>query len=193
MHRSKDRLVRSGGDVVRRRHVARRRHSARGSWTLVVLLILFSTASSAQRDIPPSEHRRDLIGKRFDARVVRVGDGDTFEVQLTNERRRLRVRLQGVDAPEQGEVFGREATALLRRLLVNKTVNIDGRDMDRYGRLVARVTIDGQDASTVLIRAGLACHAYVRDQTLAREEAQARAAQTGFWARSAQRPACTRR
>ncbi len=123
----------------------------------------------AQRDIPPSEHRRDLIGKTFDARVVRVGDGDTFDVQLPRESRRLRVRLIGVDAPEQGEVFGRESTTFRRTLLVDHTVRIEGRDMDRYGRLVARVTIIGNDASTMLIRAGLACHAYARDATLARE------------------------
>lgn len=160
---------------------------------ILIALLTAGTLLAAQRDLPPSEHRRDLIGTRFDARVVRVGDGDTFEVQLPNEKRRLRVRLQGVDAPEQGEVFGRESTAFLRRLLVDKTVRIDGRDMDRYGRLIARVAVDGQDASTALLRAGLACHAYFRDPALAREEAQARAAQAGFWARSAQKPNCVKR
>jgi endonuclease YncB( thermonuclease family) len=121
---------------------------------------------------------------------VRVGDGDTFDVQMAGDRRRLRIRLQGVDAPEQDEVFGRESTAFLRRLLVNKTVRIDGRDMDRYGRLVARVDVEGQDASTTLIRAGMACHAYAPDAALAREESQARANRAGFWARPGPRPRC---
>ena len=161
--------------------------------TALVIAVLCLGCAADQRDVPRSEHRRELIGRQFEARVVRVGDGDTFDVQLRGETRRLRVRLQGVDAPEQNEVFAREATAFLRRLLVDRTVQIDGRDMDRYGRLVARVTIDGQDASTVLVRAGLACHAYARDAALAREESQAKAAGAGFWAQTSPRPRCVRR
>jgi micrococcal nuclease len=161
---------------------------------LIALTLLTPPASAlTQRDIPPSEHRRDLIGKTFDARVLRIGDGDTFDVQIPREKGRLRIRLQGVDAPEQDEVFGRESATFLRRLLINKTVRIDGRDMDRYGRLVARVTVDGQDASTALIRAGMACHAYFPDRALAREESLARAARAGFWARTNPRPRCVSR
>jgi endonuclease YncB( thermonuclease family) len=96
----------------------------------------------------------------------------------------LRIRLEGIDAPEQDEISGRESTIFTRKLLVNQTVRISGRDMDRYGRLVARVTVNGQDASTVIVRAGLACHAYARDAALAREESIARAARAGFWAKT---------
>lgn len=162
--------------------------------TISLLLLVNLTAPiSAQRDIPRSQHRRDLIGRQFEARVVRVGDGDTFEVQLNGEIRRLRIRLQGVDAPELNEVFGRESTGFLRKLLADRVVRIDGRDMDRYGRLVARVTVNGEDVSTVLIRAGLACHAYVRDQALEREEGAARTVGAGFWAKGTPRPRCASR
>lgn len=171
----------------------RSRWSRAFALSIALALLTLPAGAFAQRDIPPSEHRRDLIGKTFDARVMRVGDGDTFDVQIPRAKGRLRIRLQGVDAPEQDEVFGRESAIFLRRLLVNKTVRIDGRDMDRYGRLVARVTVDGQDASTALIRAGMACHAYVPDKALAREESLARAAKTGFWARSNPRPRCVTR
>ena len=146
-----------------------------------------------QRDLPPSQHRRELIGKVFDARVVRVGDGDSFEVQLQGETRRLRVRLEGVDAPELDEVFGRESTTFLRGLIADRHVRITGRDMDRYGRLVARVLVNGQDASTAVLRAGLACHAYARDSALAGEEHRARSAGVGFWGRTAAKPRCAGR
>jgi endonuclease YncB( thermonuclease family) len=168
---------------------------ARGRLWIALTVLLSTTApptASAQRDLPVSEHRRELIGKQFDARVLRVGDGDTFDVQLPRDDRRLRIRLQGVDAPEIDEVFGREATSYLRKLLVGRTVRVDGRDMDRYGRLVARVTVDGQDTSTVMIRAGLACQAYARDPALAQVESQARAARAGFWAAS-RKPRCVGR
>ena len=172
---------------------------AADAWRMVALVTLAAVVSvgldtrAAQRDLPPSQHRRNLVGTQFDARVVRVADGDTFEVQIKGETRRLRIRLEGVDAPELNENYGREATVFMRTFIANRVVHVNGRDMDRYGRLVARVTIDGRDASTALVRAGLACHAYVRDAALEREEARARAAQVGFWARSATRPRCVSR
>jgi endonuclease YncB( thermonuclease family) len=163
-----------------------------GATTLALASIL-PIAVAAQRDLPPSQHRRDLIGKHFDARVVRVGDGDTFDVQIAGETRRLRIRLEGIDAPELSEAYGRESTTYLRTLVIDQMVRIVGRDMDRYGRLVARVSVQGRDASTAMLRAGLACHAYARDAALAREESQAQAAGVGFWARSAKKPRCVAR
>jgi endonuclease YncB( thermonuclease family) len=133
---------------------------------------------------------RDLVGRTFDARVVRVADGDTLEAIPAGESRAIRIRLQGVDAPEQGEPFSREATALVRTLLFDRRVQVSGRDVDRFGRLVARVTASGTDASVALVRAGLACHAYVRDPALASDESRARAAGAGFWAGAAPKPAC---
>jgi endonuclease YncB( thermonuclease family) len=146
-----------------------------------------------QRSTPPSQQRHDLIGQQIDARIVRIADGDTLEAIPAGESRRVRIRLQGVDAPELGEVFGRESMAYLRKLLSDQQVRVHGRDIDRYGRLVARVIVGGRDASVALLRAGLACHAYARDATLAREESQARAAGAGFWSQNAPKPRCTTR
>ena len=70
---------------------------------------------------------------------------------------------------------------------------IEGRDVDRYGRLVARVSVRGEDASTALLTAGLACHyvKYSSDVTLANAEAEARRHGRGFWGRGADKPRCT--
>jgi hypothetical protein len=81
---------------------------------------------------------------------------------------------------------------MLRMLVFDQRVRVEGRDRDRYGRLVARVSSGGKDASIELVRAGLACHAYVRDSALAAEEAQARSSRRGFWS-AANRPACVER
>jgi endonuclease YncB( thermonuclease family) len=160
---------------------------------VVAILVLGAVGVlSAQRGTSGTG-RRDLVGKQIDARVVRVADGDTLEAIPVGEQRPIRIRLQGVDAPELGEVFSGDAIALLRTLVFDQRVRVSGRDMDRYGRLVARVTITGQDASAALVRAGLACHSYSRDAALAREESQARAAGAGFWARTAKKPQCVER
>jgi len=53
-------------------------------------------------------------------------------------------QLQGIDAPELGEVFGREAQTFRRSFVAAQEVRVSGRDIDRYGRLVARVSNGGQ-------------------------------------------------
>ena len=44
----------------------------------------------------------------FAAKVVGVSDGDTLTV-LTAEKRQVKVRLHGIDAPETGQDFGSRA------------------------------------------------------------------------------------
>lgn len=158
---------------------------------LLLAAVASGVASSAREQ--PRANFRDLVGREFDARVVRVADGDTLEALPAGESRPIRIRLQGVDTPEQGEVFSREALLFLRTLVFDQQVKVRGRDVDRYNRLVARVVIDGTDTSIALVRAGLACHAYAYDAALAREEAQARGSGVGFWAATAKQPACVSR
>jgi endonuclease YncB( thermonuclease family) len=159
---------------------------------ILFLLMAVSVGGSAQRGKSVTG-RHDLVGRDFDARVARVADGDTIEATPSGEQRPVRIRLQGIDAPELGEVFGRESLTHLRLLMVDQIVRVSGRDMDRYGRLVARVTVKGQDASVAMLRAGLACHAYARDASLAREESAARSAGMGFWSATVPKPRCVTR
>ena len=111
----------------------------------------------------------------------------------TGDRQPLRVRLEGVDAPELGESFSREAQLFLRQLVLDKRVNVSGRDVDRYGRLVARLLVAGQDASQAMLAAGLACQRFATDSVLAAAESQARAGGVGFWAATATKPQCVAR
>ena len=55
---------------------------------------------------------------------------------------------------------------------------------DRYGRTVARVRCDGQDASEQLVRSGMAWvfDRYVTDRSLYPLQDEARAARRGLWA-----------
>ena len=57
------------------------------------------------------------------------------------------------------------------------------KEKDRYGRLVARVRINGKDVSLELVKAGLAWHykEYSSDPTLSGAERQARAEGLGVW------------
>ncbi len=151
---------------------------------LLALAFVASTVGSAQN--------RDLVGARFDARVVAVIDGDTVDAIPAGEKRAIRVRLDGVDAPERGEAFSDKARVFVRVLLFDQSVRVEGRSVDRYGRLVARIVAAGKDASVELASAGLACHytRYSSDLVLASAQADARRAGRGFWSSNASKPRC---
>lgn len=120
--------------------------------------------------------------ERFSGKVVGVADGDT--VSVLRDGRAVRVRLEGIDCPEKGQDFSQRAKQFTSDLTFGKEVTVDVRDLDRYGRLVARVFVGGEDVSVALVEAGLAWHftKYSRDPELARAELAGRMAKRGLWA-----------
>src|SRR5512132_197865 len=86
--------------------------------------------------LPAAQVERVLPGK-----VTRVIDGDTIDVLLSTGL--IRVRLQGVDAPERDQPGGREAQQWLRRRLIDHAVQLEPISQDRYERMVAIVHVDG--------------------------------------------------
>src|SRR5262245_11873990 len=135
-----------------------------------------------------------FVNKRFTAHVVNVVDGDTVVV-LIPPSRRIRVRLQGVDTPEAGEPFSQQARTFTRVLMFDRDVDVSGKEIDRYDRLVARVVVDNADASEAIIAAGLGCtfRRYLTDASLEAAQDRARKAHLGFWVASAKQPACVAR
>lgn len=124
----------------------------------------------------------------YAALCIDVVDGDTLEVVRAEER--ITIRLFGVDAPEWEQPFGREAARAARRLLDDRRVIVEPRDVDRLGRTVARVRVGGKDAGLELVRAGMAWHftRFSSERALSEAEAEARAAGRGLWSGEAPTP-----
>lgn len=124
----------------------------------------------------------------FDARVVRVFDGDTVEVVREpgpegGRTERLRIRLHGIDAPERGQPWNRRAREALAARTLGKTVRINAVETDRYGRTVGEMYADDVCVGCELVREG---HVWVYrrftdDRVLLALEADARAARRGLW------------
>jgi len=129
------------------------------------------------------------------AEVTAVVDGDTIAVDTAGGS--ARVRLIGIDTPEigrdgePGDCYAEEARDFLDALLYGKTVELVGdptqADVDRYGRLLRHVLVDGQSAALAALTAG-AGYEYTYDAPYAdyqahREaESAAEAAGAGLWA-----------
>jgi len=118
----------------------------------------------------------------FEARCVKVYDGDTIEV-MAGGPTSLRVRLHAIDSPEKGQPFSNAARKRTRELVEGKRVRVEVRDRDRYDRLVARIYIDDRDLSKQLISEGLAWHytRYSSELALGKAQREARKARRGLW------------
>jgi endonuclease YncB( thermonuclease family) len=117
----------------------------------------------------------------FEAKVIAVYDGDTITVR-TDET--IKIRLEGIDAPELKQPFGQASKQALSGLVFGQTVTVKPGKKDRYGRLLARVEIGGKDASLTMVETGMA-HWYEqdakRDTQLQSAQAQAKTARRGLW------------
>lgn len=78
-------------------------------------------------------------------KVEQVFDGDSFLVTGWNwaGKEGKGVRIANIDAPERGEPGYEEAKRRLTQLILGKMVGLDTKAIDKYGRLVADVYVDG--------------------------------------------------
>ena len=137
--------------------------------------ILFLAIGQARAD--------SLTGK-----VVAVADGDTITV-LTAEKKQERIRFQGIDAPERAQAFGNVSKENLASLVFGKQVVVEYAKRDKYGRIVGKVLVEGQDINLEQLKAGLAWfYKYYENElsaadrkSYAEAETAARAAKRGLW------------
>jgi len=117
--------------------------------------------------------------------VVKVYDGDSLRVKKGNGF--VEVRLYGIDAPEHGQPYADRARRFARSRLLKKTVTIEPRDVDRYGRVVALVKSQGSLVNRELVARGLAWvyPRYCLEQPLCgemrKDQDKARRRRWGLW------------
>lgn len=118
-----------------------------------------------------------LVGK-----VVSVADGDTLTV-LVQGNRQVKVRLAQVDAPERGQPHGTRSRQALAELAFQATVTVQVKEIDRYGRTVGTVFVDGRDVNAELVRRGAAWvyARYATDPALYELQSQAQRDGRGLW------------
>jgi endonuclease YncB( thermonuclease family) len=83
-------------------------------------------------------------------------DGDTVVLVREGQREPVRVRIDGIDAPETCQSGGSEARDALIRLALRKSVQVLDRGQDSYGRQIGRLSVDGVDLGAEMVRSGMA-------------------------------------
>ena len=122
------------------------------------------------------------------ATVTNAVDGDTIDLDVG-----LRIRLLLVDAPEttkgKHDCYGLEASRYTADTLVGQPVALgyDTQCLDRYGRTLAYVAVDGRDFNAELVSNGYACVEYIAPDGMSRRqqfedlESVAKTNRVGVW------------
>lgn len=118
------------------------------------------------------------------AKVIRVIDGDTIEVQIKESKET--VRLLGIDTPERGEGLYQEAKEFLQ-ITQNQTIELlrDWDDEGKYYRKLRYVFYNNRNLNIELVELGLA-EVFMEDRLIyenkfLRAEEYAKENQLGIW------------
>ena len=118
--------------------------------------------------------------------VAEVIDGDTLVIEGGE-----RIRLIGINTPEEGQYFYREAKQALEAMVEGKNIKLESdiSDLDQYGRLLRYVYKDNLFVNLEMVKRGFA-HSYSyppdlkhQDQLLQAQE-YARQNSLGLWEQS---------
>lgn len=115
-------------------------------------------------------------------KIVGVSDGDTATC-LTDDKTQIKIRLDQIDAPEIGQDFGNASKKALSDMIFGKTVGLDTKEQDKYGRTVAEVYYDGKNINKAMVAQGMAWayREYLKDNEYMDLETTARRNSTGLW------------
>jgi len=176
-----------------------------GKKTIVMLFVILLAASfclciedegdeedeGSEDDLVDDEDKDDdeeTSGYIGNYEVTRVIDGDTLEIEGGKK-----VRLIGINTPEKGQPYYKEATDKLEDLVLDKEVRLemDVTDEDMYDRLLRYIYVGDAFVNLEIVKAGLATsYEYEPDtkyqEMLDEAEQEAKDTEVGMWAMSAE-------
>ena len=115
-------------------------------YTIALITLIFGFFSGNYY----SNQKQSLIITQ--GKVIRVIDGDNLELDNAKS-----VRLYGINCPEKGQMFSKEAIDLSTKLALNNQIRLDYQpnyQTDRWNRLLAYVFINDTFLNEQLIRQG---------------------------------------
>ncbi|WAC19018.1 thermonuclease family protein [Luteolibacter sp. SL250] len=115
-------------------------------------------------------------------KVIKVADGDTITVLAPNKDW-VKVRLEGIDAPEKSQEFGEASRLALSALVASKIVDVFPTGKDRYGRTLGWIEVDGIDVNRRMVADGWAWQftKYNSETKLAQLQRDAQRNRKGLW------------
>jgi len=113
-------------------------------------------------------------------KVVKVTDGDTITILVNNKQ--VKIRLNGIDAPEKGQDYSNKAKEYLSDLVDGKTVKVEIAGKDQYNRILGVVYVGKVNVNEEMIKAGYAWrYKYNKDSRYLELQNEAKRKKKGLW------------
>jgi endonuclease YncB( thermonuclease family) len=120
--------------------------------------------------------------------VIHIADGDTISVTVCGNFA-VKIRLLWCDAPEHNQAYGPESAAHLSQMILGREVELHITGIDKYGRTLAVVMLDGVDINLEQVKSGWAWvfERYIGEAPASvqanyrQAETQAREQRRGLW------------
>ena len=90
----------------------------------------------------------------WQGKVTRITDGDSLWVRPAEGGQPVKLRIDGIDAPEICQAGGQAARKALAARLAGRTVWVQTRRQDDYGRALATVLLDDEDMAAWMVSQG---------------------------------------
>lgn len=146
--------------------------------SLFIIVFLLSNCEWRTENNQKENTEKYIYGK-----VIGISDGDTYHL-LTKENKTLKIRMEGIDAPEREMPFYKVSKDYLSHLIYKKEVKVLQTGTDVYDRILGFTYLtDETDVNLEMLKAGLAWHfkRYNSDKVYADAEKNAQAMKMGLW------------
>jgi len=142
------------------------------------LLFLFTNCKSDKSE-KNFINRTDLL----QGKVIGIFDGDTYNI-LMIDNQTIKVRMEGIDAPERDMPFHKASQKYLSQLIFKKEIKLYKTGEDQYGRTLGfTYLLDGTDVNLLMLQAGMVWHykIYNSNRNYSDAEKVARSFNKGLW------------
>ncbi|MDV4313408.1 thermonuclease family protein [Acinetobacter indicus] len=144
---------------------------------------MVASCETVQNQQIPLGYDKQMVINQYE-----VNDGDTI-TGLDPQGKTVRIRLTGIDAPENDQPAGQDSLKSLKQCLSGKPLIINWTKIDKYQRLLAKVISENKDCNLQQIKNGYAWHYkyFEADQPsidrkhYAQAELNARSKKVGLW------------
>lgn len=114
------------------------------------------------------------------AKAKEAIDGDSIKINQKGTTKVVRIR--GIDAPEYGQKGFKDAKAALNAMTKNQELKLVNPQLDRYGRITAKVEVNGQNVAERLTEKGLVyCSKFHPHKNIKNAQKQAIEKKKGLW------------
>lgn len=137
-----------------------------------------------------------LFGKLLTGKITKVIDGDTVILFDTAEKKQVKLKLLGIDAPNKRQPYAKESAKHLAQIILGYQVDVKYQKTDRNGFILGKLLWNKRDINLNQVQSGFAWHdlSMVKDQTEDDEEEyreaerKARKRKLGIWKQKSPTP-----